>query len=154
MQTSQAIEAYLQAVPKAELHVHLEGSIRPETLLTLAQRNGVELPVTNVEELRQWFAYRDFNHFVEIFFAVSRCLKTSPTGLRRRLGLVCIVHHMRVRRWVPPVCGAHYVHWEQNELVTVYALLKIKTWWPTWQRNISPWKSVRAAIFAWVFIPA
>jgi adenosine deaminase len=77
MQTSQAIEAYLHAVPKAELHVHLEGSIRPETLLTLAQRNGVELPATNVEELRQWFAYRDFNHFVEIFFAVSRCLKTA-----------------------------------------------------------------------------
>src|SRR5947209_19082503 len=77
MQTSQAIKAYLQAVPKAELHVHLEGSIRPETLLTLAQRNDVELPATNMEELRQWFAYRDFNHFVEIFFAVSRCLKTA-----------------------------------------------------------------------------
>jgi adenosine deaminase len=77
MQTSQAIQAYLQAVPKAELHVHLEGSIRPETLLTLAQRNGVELPASDVAELRQWFAYRDFNHFVEIFFAVSRCLKTA-----------------------------------------------------------------------------
>src|SRR5260221_8799456 len=77
MQTSQAVQAYLQAVPKAELHVHLEGSIRPETLLTLARRNGVKLPASDVEALRQWFAYRDFNHFVEIFFAVSSCLKTA-----------------------------------------------------------------------------
>src|SRR5258708_36036141 len=77
MQTSQAVQACLHAVPKAELHVHLEGSIRPETLLTLARRNGVELPSSDVEALRRWFAYRDFNHFVEIFFAVSRCLKTA-----------------------------------------------------------------------------
>src|SRR3954447_11982539 len=81
-------------------------------------------------------------------------LKTSPAGLRRRSRLDYTVHRMRVRLLVLPVCGVHYVHWEQNELVTVYALLKIRTWWPTWQRTVSPWKSVQAAIFAWVFIPA
>src|SRR5258708_22857302 len=77
MQASQAVQAYLQAVTKAELHVHLEGSIRPETLLTLARSNGVELPASDVEALRNWLEYRDFNHFVEIFFAVSSCLKTA-----------------------------------------------------------------------------
>lgn len=67
---------YLAAAPKAELHVHLEGSIQPATLLTLAKRNNVHLPGQTVEELRNWFRYRDFPHFVEIYFTISSCLKT------------------------------------------------------------------------------
>ncbi len=71
------IERYIAAVPKAELHVHLEGSIQPATLLTLAQRNGVLLPVQNVADLQNWFIFRDFNHFIEIYFEISSCLKTT-----------------------------------------------------------------------------
>src|SRR5579884_2757140 len=71
------ISGYLAALPKAELHVHLEGAIQPETALTLAERNGVDLPAQNVEELRRWFTYRDFDHFIEIFVAMTRCLKTG-----------------------------------------------------------------------------
>jgi len=57
-----AIEGYLCAMPKAELHVHLEGSIQPATLFALAQRNGVRLPVETVADLQKWFTFRDFNH--------------------------------------------------------------------------------------------
>jgi len=71
------IERYVAAVPKAELHVHLEGSIQPATLLTLAQRNGVQLPVQHVADLQNWFTFRDFNHFIEIYFEISSCLKTT-----------------------------------------------------------------------------
>jgi adenosine deaminase len=71
------IYRYIVAVPKAELHVHLEGSIQPATLLTLAQRNGVPLPVQTVADLQDWFTFRDFNHFIEIYFEISSCLKTS-----------------------------------------------------------------------------
>jgi aminodeoxyfutalosine deaminase len=71
------IERYVAAVPKAELHVHLEGSIQPATLLTLAQRNGVQLPVQTVADLQNWFTFRDFNHFIEIYFEISSCLKTT-----------------------------------------------------------------------------
>jgi aminodeoxyfutalosine deaminase len=71
------LSAYLRAVPKAELHVHLEGSIQPATLLTLAERNGKSLPAQTVEELQQWFRYRDFNHFIEIYFEITGCLKTE-----------------------------------------------------------------------------
>ena len=74
---AKSLERYLFAVPKAELHVHLEGSIQPSTLLTLARRNGVELPVRTVAELQDWFTFRDFNHFIEIYFEISSCLKTS-----------------------------------------------------------------------------
>ena len=72
-----ALAAYARAAPKAELHVHLEGAIRPATLLELARRNGVPLPARNLEELRRWFVYRDFDHFVEIYIAISRCLRTA-----------------------------------------------------------------------------
>jgi len=71
------IESYVAAVPKAELHVHLEGAIQPATLLTLAQHNSVELPVRTVEDMQRWFTFRDFKHFVEIFFTISSCLKTA-----------------------------------------------------------------------------
>jgi adenosine deaminase len=70
------LESFIRAMPKVELHVHLEGSIQPETLLTLAQRNRVALPYDTVEGLRAWYTFRDFPHFVEIYVAISKCLKT------------------------------------------------------------------------------
>jgi aminodeoxyfutalosine deaminase len=72
-----SLEEYLQAIPKAELHVHLEGTVRPATLLKLAQRNAVSLPVQTIDEARQWFRFRDFNHFIDIYLAITGCLKTS-----------------------------------------------------------------------------
>lgn len=72
-----SLESYLHAAPKAELHVHLEGTIQPATVLALAQRNKVSLPVENERELRQQFHYRDFDHFIEMFMLVTRCLKTG-----------------------------------------------------------------------------
>lgn len=71
------LESYLRAAPKVELHVHLEGAIRPAALLTLARRNGVALPADSEEGLRRWFVYRDFPHFVEVFVTACRCLRTS-----------------------------------------------------------------------------
>jgi aminodeoxyfutalosine deaminase len=73
--TTPEIEAYLRAVPKAELHLHLEGAIQPETLLKLAHRNGVELPAADVEGLRKWFMFRDFPHFADIYRVIIRCLR-------------------------------------------------------------------------------
>ncbi len=74
---NQSIERYVHAIPKAELHVHLEGAIQPATLLILAQRNGVELPAQTVAELQNWFTFRDFNHFIDIYFDISNCLRTA-----------------------------------------------------------------------------
>ena len=71
-----SLESYLQAAPKAELHVHLEGAIQPATALALARRNGIFLPVENETELRQRFIYRDFDHFIETFLMVIGCLRT------------------------------------------------------------------------------
>ena len=71
-----SLAAFIRAMPKVELHVHLEGAIRPETLLKLARRNRRPLPADDVEGLRQWYTFVDFPHFVEIYIAISRCIQT------------------------------------------------------------------------------
>jgi len=68
-------------MPKVELHVHLEGSIQPATLLELARRRRVDLPADDVEGLRQWFRFRDFEHFVQIYLTCCRCLR-DPEDFR------------------------------------------------------------------------
>lgn len=69
------IETFLRQMPKVELHVHLEGSIRPETLLQLAQRHRISLPADSLEGLRQWYQFTDFPHFAEVYFAISSCIQ-------------------------------------------------------------------------------
>ncbi len=70
------LHEFARRMPKAELHVHLEGSIRPATLLRLAERNGVNLPAQNVEGLQDFYRYRDFEHFIEIYVTITGCLRT------------------------------------------------------------------------------
>jgi adenosine deaminase len=72
-----SFESYLRAAPKAELHVHLEGTVQPETFLELARRNSVTLPYQTVPELREWFRFRDFGHFIQVYSTISTCLKTA-----------------------------------------------------------------------------
>jgi adenosine deaminase len=69
-----SLAQFIRRMPKVELHVHLEGAIRPETLLALARRNGVELPADDAEGLRQWYRFTDFKHFVEIYLAIASCI--------------------------------------------------------------------------------
>ncbi len=67
----------IEALPKVELHVHLEGSMPPETLLDLANRNEVSLPFTTVDEALAWYEFRDFPHFAEVYSTISRCIVTA-----------------------------------------------------------------------------
>jgi aminodeoxyfutalosine deaminase len=61
--------------PKIELHVHLEATVQPKTLLELARRNGETLPADTVEGLRELFQFRDFDHFIEIWILTTNCLR-------------------------------------------------------------------------------
>jgi aminodeoxyfutalosine deaminase len=67
---------FVRHMPKVELHVHLEGSIRPATLLTLAERNGVALPAHDPEGLRRFYRFSDFDHFIQVYITISSCLRT------------------------------------------------------------------------------
>jgi adenosine deaminase len=71
-----SIGKFIRQMPKVELHVHLEGSIGPEPLLMLAERNNVQLPVNSPEELRKWYQFSDFAHFLEVYFAICNCIRT------------------------------------------------------------------------------
>jgi aminodeoxyfutalosine deaminase len=64
----------IAAAPKAELHLHLQGAIRPPTLLELAHRHKVTLPADDVDGLQRWFQFRDFAHFVEVYAVLRACL--------------------------------------------------------------------------------
>jgi adenosine deaminase len=71
------IEKFITQMVKVELHVHLEGSVRPQTLLKLAKRHHVDLPAHDIKSLRQWYTFRDFNHFIDIYRTISNCLRTA-----------------------------------------------------------------------------
>ena len=64
----------VRLAPKAEPHLHFQGAIRPATLLGLARRHGVALPVDDLPALREWFRFRDFAHFVEVYAVLRACL--------------------------------------------------------------------------------
>jgi aminodeoxyfutalosine deaminase len=71
-----SLDGMIKAMPKVELHVHLEGSIRPATLLTLAERNGVSLPAKDLEGMRSFYSFTDFDHFIQVYLTISACLQT------------------------------------------------------------------------------
>ena len=64
----------LRAMPKAELHIHIEGSLEPELIFALAARNGVELPYASVEALRSGYAFTDLQSFLDIYYAGASVL--------------------------------------------------------------------------------
>ncbi len=64
----------LRAMPKAELHIHIEGSLEPELIFALAERNGVQLPYASVEALRSAYAFTDLQSFLDIYYAGASVL--------------------------------------------------------------------------------
>ena len=63
------LPALLRTMPKAELHLHIEGSLEPELIFKLAQRNGVALPYPSIEALRAAYAFGDLQSFLDIYYA-------------------------------------------------------------------------------------
>lgn len=68
---------FVEAMPKVELHVHLEGATQPATLLKLAKKNGVELPASDLEGVQKWFQFKNFDQFVEVYIACIECFRSG-----------------------------------------------------------------------------
>jgi adenosine deaminase len=72
-----ALRSTLQKMPKAELHMHIEGSLEPELIFALAKRNGVSLNYASVEDLRRAYAFTDLQSFLDIYYAGASVLLTE-----------------------------------------------------------------------------
>ncbi|BFT61087.1 adenosine deaminase [Pseudomonas mohnii] len=68
---------WLNALPKAELHLHLEGSLEPELLFALAERNKIALPWSDVDTLRKAYAFNNLQEFLDLYYQGADVLRTS-----------------------------------------------------------------------------
>lgn len=72
---SERLPALLHAMPKAELHIHIEGALEPELAFALAQRNGLQLPYADAQALRRAYDFADLQSFLDIYYAGASVLQ-------------------------------------------------------------------------------
>ena len=70
-------EAYVRALPKAELHLHIEGTLEPELAFRLAGKHGVALPYAGVAELRAAYDFADLQSFLDVYYALADVLRDA-----------------------------------------------------------------------------
>jgi adenosine deaminase len=85
------------AMPKTEVHLHLEGTISPDTLWSLAERNKVKLPVKSFEELRERYVFENFGKFIELWLLMCSCLKTEADYIGMVDGFVAECRRQNIR---------------------------------------------------------
>ncbi len=73
----ESLDAFIDSLPKAELHLHLEGTLEPELAFELAARNGVKLRFPSVEALRQAYSFADLQSFLDVYYRVAAVLVTE-----------------------------------------------------------------------------
>jgi len=71
-----ALDAFIAALPKVELHLHLEGTLEPELAFELAERNGVRLPYADVDAMRAAYEFTDLQSFLDLYYAACAVLLT------------------------------------------------------------------------------
>jgi len=72
------IDQFIAGLPKAELHLHIEGSLEPELMFALAKRNGVVLPFETIEAVREAYAFSRLQDFLDIYYQGAQVLLTRP----------------------------------------------------------------------------
>lgn len=75
--TMSVSEAFLRGLPKAELHVHLEGTMDPELKVLLAERNGVQIEESNADEVRAHYRFHDLSSFLKVYYQNMEVLRTA-----------------------------------------------------------------------------
>jgi adenosine deaminase len=71
------LDAFIAGLPKAELHMHIEGSLEPELMFALARRNGVDIPYDSVEAVRAAYSFSNLQDFLDIYYRGADVLRTE-----------------------------------------------------------------------------
>jgi adenine deaminase len=71
------LDAFITGLPKAELHLHIEGSLEPEQMFAFARRNGVAIPFDSVEAVRAAYQFANLQDFLDIYYAGAEVLRTE-----------------------------------------------------------------------------
>ncbi|MDH3190737.1 MAG: adenosine deaminase, partial [Acidimicrobiia bacterium] len=71
-----SIREFARRLPKAELHVHIEGTLEPELMFELAGSNGYELPFATVDDVRYAYQFKDLQSFLDIYYQGAAVLRT------------------------------------------------------------------------------
>ena len=89
-------EAYVRALPKAELHLHIEGTLEPELAFRLAQKHGVALPYGSVAELRAAYDFTDLQSFLTLYYALADVLQDADDFYELALSYLQRAHEQGV----------------------------------------------------------
>lgn len=90
-------EAFIAAVPKAELHLHIEGSLEPEMMFALARRNGVQLPYDSVEEVSAAYQFNNLQEFLDLYYLGMQALVEEQDFYELTTAYLERVHQDNVR---------------------------------------------------------
>ncbi|MDH4048650.1 MAG: adenosine deaminase [Gammaproteobacteria bacterium] len=71
------LQGLIRRLPKAELHLHIEGTLEPELMMQLAERNGLALPYASIEEIRNAYKFSDLQSFLDIYYAGAAVLQSE-----------------------------------------------------------------------------
>ena len=91
------MEKLIRGIPKAELHLHIEGSLEPELMFELAERNGVDIPYSSVEEIRAAYEFSDLQSFLDIYYAGAGVLKKTEDFFDLTWAYLNRIHNENVR---------------------------------------------------------
>jgi len=91
-------EAWIRGLPKAELHLHIEGTLEPELMFELAARNGITLPFSSVAEVRAAYEFTDLQSFLDIYYRGASVLVTEQDFYDLMGAYLLRAHHDGVHR--------------------------------------------------------
>ena len=91
------MRAFIEGLPKAELHLHIEGTLEPELMFELADRNGLVLPYRSVEDVRRAYAFDDLQSFLDLYYQGTGVLQTEDDFFDLTWAYLTKAHAQNVR---------------------------------------------------------
>ena len=91
------MEAFIRNIPKAELHLHIEGTLEPELMFAIGERNGITLPFSTVEAVKQAYEFTNLQEFLDIYYEGAKVLLEEQDFYDLTWAYLTKVHGQNVR---------------------------------------------------------